>query len=51
MVIQLVKEFTAFCGTGRFITILTRDRHWNLRVFCMKNIAVPKDYTFEGLFL
>jgi hypothetical protein len=27
---QLVKKFSAFCGTRRFITAFTRDRHLSL---------------------
>jgi hypothetical protein len=29
-VTQLLKKFTAFYGTRRFITVFTRSRHWSL---------------------
>jgi len=29
-VTQLLKKFSAFYGTWRFITVLTRARHWSL---------------------
>jgi len=29
-VTQLVKKFSAFYGTRRFITVFTRARHWSL---------------------
>jgi hypothetical protein len=28
-VTQLVKKFPTFYGTGRFITVFTRARHWS----------------------
>jgi hypothetical protein len=31
--IQMVKEFHAFYGTLRFITMLTRARHWTNLLF------------------
>jgi len=30
IVAQLVKNFPAFCGTRRFVTVFTRTRHWSL---------------------
>jgi hypothetical protein len=30
IITQIVKTFTAFCGTWRFITILTTAHHWSL---------------------
>jgi hypothetical protein len=27
-IVQLLKNFTAFCGTRRFITVFTRALHW-----------------------
>jgi hypothetical protein len=28
--VQLLKNFSAFYGTRRFITVLTRSLHWSL---------------------
>jgi len=32
IVVELVKEFLAFYGTRRYITVFIRARHWSLSI-------------------